>query len=507
MTETALGHRQSLKRVEGRFLARLVGPCKLECRISLTNEKRRGRLCSRRDPVAREGSERDERHRPAGQSSQVRHDAKLNRANVAQPRLRSAAPVCQGKHHGVAHRIVDATAGGVFNLSMKRIFAAVLLLTLAVPAWVQDFDKGMQAYDRVDYAAALREWRPLAEKGDAVAQFFLGFMYHQGQGVKRDYAEAVKWYRKAANPDIGNKLRDHAEAVKRYWKVADRDVRNKIKEALDPIGPLADWNLPALTPVFAQFNLGVMYNKGQGVKQDYAAAANWFRKAAKQGLGPAQNILGLMYTNGRGVPNNDAEAAKWYRKAAEQGHASAQFNLGLSYTDGRGVPKDDAEAVRWYRKAAEQENASAQYNLGSMYRRGRGVPQDDAEAVKWYRRAAEQSDADAQFNLGLMYRRGRGVPQDDAEAVEWYRKAAEQGNDMGQFVLGLMYSLGQGVPQDYVAAHKWFSLAASHGTDRATEAQGIVAAKMTPAQIAEAQRLAREWRPKKGPPVSEGAGQ
>ena len=93
------------------------------------------------------------------------------------------------------------------------------------------------------------------------------------------------------------------------------------------------------------------------------------KRLAERGLAFAQVNLGLMYDNGDGVPENDAEAVRWYRLAAEQGYASGQYNLGLMYDLGEGIPEDDAEAVRWYRLAAEQGNASAQYNLGNMYDR------------------------------------------------------------------------------------------------------------------------------------------
>ena len=101
----------------------------------------------------------------------------------------------------------------------------------------------------------------------------------------------------------------------------------------------------------------------------------------------AQVNLGLMYQNDRGVPQETAEAVKRYRKASEQGYADAQFNLGLAYANGEGVPQDYGEAAKFYRKAAEQGYAEAQSNLGILYYNGRGVPQDYGEAVKWYRRA------------------------------------------------------------------------------------------------------------------------
>ena len=167
------------------------------------------------------------------------------------------------------------------------------------------------------------------------------------------------------------------------------------------------------------------------------------------------------------------------------------------------VRSDYATALKLWRPLADQNNVDAQANLGLMYDNGQGVKQDYAEAVKWYRKAADQGHALAQFNLGFMYANGQGVTQDYAEAVTWYRKAADQGNANAQSNLGLMYNNGQGVPQDYVQAHKWSNLAAARFAaseterrDKAVKLRDLVAAKMTPAQIAEAQKLAREWKPK-----------
>ena len=157
---------------------------------------------------------------------------------------------------------------------------------------------------------------------------------------------------------------------------------------------------------------------------------------------------------------------------------------------------DYATAMRLLRPLAEQGNARAQNYLAFMYDLGQGVTQDYAAAVSWYRKAAEQGNANAQNNLGLTYEKGRGVTRDYAKAVSWYRKAAEQGNDSAQNNLGVMYYSGQGVPQDYVQAHMWLNLAAAKRETNAIKSRDIVAAKMTPAQLAEAQKLAREWKPK-----------
>jgi clan AA aspartic protease (TIGR02281 family) len=231
-------------------------------------------------------------------------------------------------------------------------------------------------------------------------------------------------------------------------------------------------------------------------RQDYAEALSSCRPLAWQGDALAQTILGAMYEHGEGIAQDFAEAVRWYRKAAERDEVYAEKRLGLMYEHGRGgLVQNYAEAVKWYRKAAEQGNAIAQSTLGGKYEHGEGVAQDFAEAVRWYRKAAEQGNAVAQNALGIMYERGRGVAQDYAEAAKWYRKAAEQGEAFAQTNLGFMYERGWGVAQDYALAYMWHNLAAAQSDNYAAKTRDELAAKMTPGQIAEAQRLARDWKP------------
>ncbi|HEV8329150.1 MAG TPA: tetratricopeptide repeat protein [Nitrospiraceae bacterium] len=157
---------------------------------------------------------------------------------------------------------------------------------------------------------------------------------------------------------------------------------------------------------------------------------------------------------------------------------------------------DFATALRKWRPLAEQGDALAQYNLGVLYRKGRGVPQDDVQARQWYEKAAAQGQAKAQYNLGTLYLNGGGVPKDYQQALRWFRMAADQGEALAQTKIGIMYDDGQGVPHDFVQAHKWYNLAATNGDKPAAELRDALAKQMTPAQIAEAQQLAREWKPK-----------
>jgi len=217
----------------------------------------------------------------------------------------------------------------------------------------------------------------------------------------------------------------------------------------------------------AQYNTGFSYYLGQGVPKDYAEAVKWFRKAAAQNYAPAQSMLGSCYANGQGVAKNKVEAVKWFRKAAEQNDATAQNDLGVRYANGQGVAKDDAEAVKWIRKAAEQNDAAAQCNLGKFYHNGQGVAKDYVEAAKWFRKAAEQNYAPAQYSLADCY----------------------------------YYDYGEGVTKDYVESYKWGLLAAAQGDEYAKRLVASLEDEMPREQIAEGQRLARNFKPRQLPPA------
>jgi hypothetical protein len=133
----------------------------------------------------------------------------------------------------------------------------------------------------------------------------------------------------------------------------------------------------------------------------------------------AQRLLGVDYDFGQGVQQNYTEAAKWYQLAADQGDAIAENNLGSLYEYGQGVPEDYSKALELYQKSAAQGFAMAENSLGRMYDQGTGVMADYVEANKWYLRAAEQGDAQAMFNLGKNYGFGRGVTKDRVQAFMW----------------------------------------------------------------------------------------
>jgi uncharacterized protein len=176
--------------------------------------------------------------------------------------------------------------------------ALVLFSTISTAGYGADFENGLAAANKGDYATALREWLPLAEQGDADAQFNLGQMYQMGWGVDKNYITAFDWYKKAS---------------------AQGNPR-------------------------AQYNLAHMYQNGWGVERDSQAAFKWYTVSAEQGDPFAQLNLGQIY---RQRMKNYESAVKWYTLSAEQGVALAQYNLALLYGKGLGVKKDYATAHMW----------------------------------------------------------------------------------------------------------------------------------------------------------------
>jgi len=191
------------------------------------------------------------------------------------------------------------------------------------------------------------------------------------------------------------------------------------------------------------------------------------------GAGPVEDVLAVV---------DDANAA------FERGDFKEGFRLLR--------PRDEhEEALRLLHPLAGQGSASAQTQLGIIYLSGLGGADKLTEAAKWFRKAADQDVARAQNFLGALYQMGAGVPQNRTEAVRWNRKAADQGYAPAQCSLGQKYATGYLVPKDVIAAHMWLSLCTSRGHDAALDEREMVEKEMTPEQIAEAQRMAREWKP------------
>jgi TPR repeat protein len=160
---------------------------------------------------------------------------------------------------------------------------------------------------------------------------------------------------------------------------------------------------------------------------------------------------------------------------------------------------DYATAVKELLPLAHSGNATAQYYIARMLQEGKGLPEDKKAAFSWAQKAAAQEDGAAEALLGIIYAQGRGVPRDDNEAARWFHKAAARGNAIGQSKMGMCCLHGVGVPKDSVKAYMWFDLAASASTGHdyvcnCDLRDTIATLGLTPAQIAEAKKQAREWK-------------
>jgi TPR repeat protein len=158
-------------------------------------------------------------------------------------------------------------------IALRFPVALVLSIIWLVAPARADFKAGENAYHRGDYATALREWQPLAKQGDAVAQYHLGLLYSNGQGVPKDDAQARQWYEKAS-------VQGHVDA---------------------------------------QVNLGMLLDYGRGGPQDFKMAVRWYLRSANQGNELAQRKLGLLYERGDGVQQDFVQAYMWYKLGAASG--------------------------------------------------------------------------------------------------------------------------------------------------------------------------------------------
>ncbi len=362
------------------------------------------------------------------------------------------------------------------------------------------FERGMKAYKSGNYGTAFETLLPLAQRGMAIAQDYVGLMYYEGQGVIRDYGKAAQWCQKAA--DQGN--------------------------------------------VAAMVNLGIFYRDGKGVPRDYVKAREYFRMAGMRNDPDAQNNLGAMLANGQGGPKDLVEAYAWLSLADDLKQPTAKSNLeavrkmmtqkqigdgefrsleltvdienlhkkGKEGSTGswRYIPTADDEkllkqgtiayankdyitSMQLLKPLAEKGMARAQAYVGTMYHEGEGVKKNTGTARTWYEKAMAQSDLLGINNLAILYRDGStAVPQDYGKARELFLRGARQGYDQSENNLGAMYTNSQGGPQDLVEGYAWITLAADQGMPLAKSNVSSVGKLMTEDQLRAANRRAEELR-------------
>ena len=346
------------------------------------------------------------------------------------------------------------------------------------PQYVEYARRGKDAYE---------QWMPLAEKGEAQAQFIIGVIHEYGSGQPQDYIKAIEWYGRAA--EQGHVEANYAAGFLCYRRKiqCDFSVRTQWFRAA------AEGNHRA-----AQYILGRSYRNGRGVDEDFIEAHFWMSRAMLQNEGGAMSSRDKLIEEHM-TPEMVSEAEERLEKSLTPDEAGML----------RGVEEqargNSAAAIEIFGRAADGGNAEAQYMLGRLYYGGKGVEKDYALAADWYRKAAERGDISAQYRLGYAYEWGRGVKEDPAEESRWYRMVAEQGNVSVHYVsaqifMARRYSTGKGVRKDAVLAYMWYTVAGLGDARGIDKRRDEIAETMTPEQIALAESLANAWMPLQAAP-------
>ena len=358
------------------------------------------------------------------------------------------------------------------------------------------YSRGEGESGKMDPTEAARWYLKAAELGYPNAMVKIAECYRDGNGVKQDTDEAIKWYRKCRDTVDGY---DYLPAYERLRDLNRRAAWHYVDSLEKQKKDLASAEDGDAESMYALGNTLFGQNDPEAVK--------WYRQAAEKGHMEAQYKLAEIYRMGKAVEQDMSEALKWYLKAAEQGQPEAMNEVCKCYLDGNGTERDVDKAVEWYfrfaetgrgtlhlvRRAwddyewidrlAERGDAEAMYQLGRVYSR---MPVDEegtidkAEALEWFRKAAEKDHEVARFEIANCYREGDGVEQNPAEAFKWYRKAADQSlvyaekngyvRDFksvdGMYRLAECYRIGDGVEPDSAEAFKWYRKAAEIGKNR-----------------------------------------
>ena len=230
----------------------------------------------------------------------------------------------------------------------------------------------------------------------------------------------------------------------------------------------------------AQLELGYMYYPGGRMGTDYPKSAHWFRKASEQGEATAQSVLASMYQWGWGVPKNHVLAYMWYTVAEAGGDQSWGSSLDDLAT--KMTPSEIAEAKRLARE-----------RIGSQPEKAKPTDSNFESLLQ----LAEQGNAEAQATVGGAFFYGIGTKRNYSKAAKWLRRSAEQSGyserARSMAMMGILYRLGLGVPQDKVLAYMWLNLSVASGQQKAAKERSELANEMTREQIADAEKMAREW--------------
>jgi len=351
---------------------------------------------------------------------------------------------------------------------VSRLILATILAGLASLAFGADtaIDRANREADKGNAQAAFTILSPLAENGDADAQYALAKIQLREQWRDRNPVEGKMWLTKAAEQGHGaaqfslalyydTEEKNYPEARTWYRKAAEQ-------HADEPVGRAA------------AENLGAMYAIGQGVTRDYVEAARWYRRSAERGGKKGQYALGMFHLEGLVGHKDFNEAVKWLGASAKQGFQPAQYTLVLVFAEGFDTTADAAEAAYWYTGKRGLSDGEATYQVGTFYARGFSVWRDEQRVIAWLLRRRGTASATAEPYLKQLYGESWG---DETQAVRWYRISAEAGYVGAQVNLARIYWNTESQYWNCAEAARWTRLAADKGDATAMVNMGMLYAQ------------------------------
>lgn len=304
-----------------------------------------------------------------------------------------------------------------------------------------------------------------AQAKNPTAYVHLASAYYSGRGVKRDFEEAGRWYKKAALSGMTRAQISVGQMYALGLIKSDAKARDALKWYL----MAAQQNDP-----MAMFRVGVIYSRsGDGVVADPKIALKWLNQAAAKNVPTAEVAIGNLYGNGSLGKKDYDLALNWYRKGAAKNDGIALDLVGTAYLEGNQVPKDLKTAAAYFKKSADTGSEVGQYDLGCLYLAGQGVKQDFSRARKLFEQSAQKGHPNAIANLGFIYDKGLGVERDYAKAISYYKTALRWQHTEAMVALGDIYRDGKGVPRDERLAQAYYHRAASLGDMNARRRLGL----------------------------------
>lgn len=320
------------------------------------------------------------------------------------------------------------------------------------------------AYEKEDYAEAIKQYTLAAEHNSGEAMLRLGEMYERGTGTAEDPDKAFLWYRKASN---AASVQEGGENCLRIcWEQYQRYTGRQEDKALLWLTRAVD-----LGNDDARYLCGTRYENGVGTPVDQARALWFYQTAADRGYVEAQFKCGLFYSRGLGTEKDPARGLAWLLLAAREGHAEAQYNCGVMYRNGIGTPKDPGRALYWFEKAAGRSYPPAEEDLYLLLQEHPEFLEE--RPLSWLEEAGEAGDTEAQIRCGITWYE-KSEPGHMAKAIHWFELAAEQGVVLAQYNCGVAYNQSSESTYNTTKALHWFKEAAEQGHPKAMINCGVL---------------------------------